>query len=225
MSLWRLRRDSRVIAAAERFEAAPLSRMVKRYVPPERQTRQIATEIAIAKQAIATRWARWKRAAMIAGLIMVCSAAAASYALHRHETVIASARPIEKPRVNLDVLKAVQGVWGWRADSLQSCSENPQTVSVSRDRKTVSVRYAKPLEEGPNPITNLEFDVVQVTPDMLVLRVRGPATPEQPRSTEMSIRFLDPDTITLTHSDDPETFSGSIIRCPSSQPADHNLAH
>jgi hypothetical protein len=102
--------------------------------------------------------------ATIADLIMVCSAAAASYALHRQETVIAAAQPIEKPRVNLDVLRAVQGVWGWRADSLQSCSENPQTVSVSRDRKTVSMRYAKPLEETPNPITNLEFDVVDSLP-------------------------------------------------------------
>ncbi len=55
--------------------------------------------------------------------------------------------PLERARSarepTFDVLKAVQGAWGWRADARQSCQDNPQTISLSPDGKILSVDYAK----------------------------------------------------------------------------------
>jgi hypothetical protein len=209
--VWRFRTDSRVIAAAERFEAVNLTDVVKRHVPSELQTQNPADEIAVAKQVIGTRLPRWKRIALVSGLVMLCTATAATFSVHRNMQASAAARLAAKPRLNLDVLKAVQGVWGWRADFLQSCAENPQTVVVTSDRKKLSVRYAKPFQDGSKTVTILDFDVVSATSDTLVLAEPDSTTPSAAR---VYVNFLDANSYSLSRSDAPMRSSGAIERCP-----------
>jgi hypothetical protein len=211
--LRRFRIDSRVIEAAERFESVDLTSVVKRYVPSELQTHKSAEEIAVAKQVIAVRRPRWKRIAVISGIIMLCCAAAATFSTHWNLQAAAAARLAVKPRLNLDVLTAIQGVWGWRADFLQSCSQNPQTVSVTPDRKKLSVRYAKPFQDGLTLVTNLDFDVVLAKPDSIVLSEAHSATPTSPRPPQVYIQFLDANTYSLSRSDAPMKSSGAVERC------------
>lgn len=211
--LWRLRRDYRVIEAAERFEAVDLTTVVKRYVPSELQTQKAAEEMAIAKQVIGSRWPRWNRIAVVSGIIVVCSAIAASYTVHRNLQAIALARSAAKPALNLDVLKVIQGVWGWRADFEQSCENNPQTISVTSDQKKLTVHYAKPYK-GPSGIhTELNFDVVSTKPDMLVLSDPASVGPDKARPTEVYIKFIEANSFSLSRSDEPLGSSGTIARC------------
>jgi hypothetical protein len=223
--LWRLRRDSRVIEAAERFEAVNLSDVVKRYVPTELQTQRSAEEIAVAKQVIAARRPRWKRVAVLCGLLLVCASAGASYSTREHLKVVAATPRTAKPRINLDVLKDVQGVWGWRADDAESCPENPQTITVTPDRKRLLVRYAKPYQDGSSTFSALDFDVVSATPDTLELWGPVSAAPSKPNPIKVLIRFLDANTFSMSRGDQPMASSGTIARCPPAKVVDDSVAH
>lgn len=211
--LWRLRTDSLVIAAAERLEAVNLTNVVKRHVPSELQTQNPGDEIAVAKEVIGARKPRWTRTALVSGVVMLCAATAATFSVDRNMQASAVARLTAKPRLNLDVLKAVEGVWGWRADFLQSCTENPQTVVVASDRKKLSVQYAKPYQDGSKTVTNLDFDVISATPDTLVLAEPNSGTPSP---TRVYVNFLGANSYSLSRSDAPMKSSGAIERCPPS---------
>jgi hypothetical protein len=129
-SIWRLRQAVRVIEAAENFQAVDLTTVVKRYVPAEHQTHLAHDEMAVAKVVIAARRPRMKRLAAVFALVLVCGAATATYSVHRYLQTTAAVSATAQPRPNFDSLKVIQGVWGWRADFLLSCSENPQTIQV-----------------------------------------------------------------------------------------------
>lgn len=202
-----------MIEAGERFEAVDLTTVVKRYVPSELQTQKAAEEMAVAKQVIVSRWPRWKRIAIVSGIIVVCGATAASYAVHRNLQAIALARSTAKPALNLDVLKVVQGVWGWRADFEQSCEQNPQTISVTPDQKKLTVRYAKPYKKETKTYTELDFDVISTKPDMLVLSDPGTATPDKPDPARVYVQFIDANSYAVSRSDEPLGSSGTIARC------------
>jgi len=225
VSLRRFGIDWRVIEAAERLEAVDLTSVVKRYVPSELQTQKSAEEIAVAKQVIAVRRPRWKRIAVISGMIMLCCAVAATFSTRWNLQAATAARLAAKPRLNLDVLKTIQGVWGWRADFLQSCRENPQTVSVTPDRKKLSVRYAKPFQDGLTLVTNLDFDVVLAKPDSIVLSEPNSVTPINPSPTQVYVQFLDANTYSLSRSDDPLKSSGTVERCPPPPVVDKSVTH
>ena len=167
-SLWRLRRDVRVIEGAESFGAVNLTTVIKRYVPAEHQTNVAREEIAIAKQAIVARRPRLKRIAVVCGMVFVCGTTAMVLTAPRRLGT-ATAWLTRQPRANIDALKNIQGVWGWRADFLGSCSENPQTIQVSPDQKTLTMRYAKPYKQGSETVTEMTFEVVSVKPNKLVL--------------------------------------------------------
>jgi len=224
VSLRRFRIDWRVIEAAERLESVDLTSVVKRYVPSELQTHKSAEEIAVAKQVIAVRRPRWKRIAVISGIIMLCCAAAATFSPRWNLQAAAAARLAAKPRLNLDVLKAIQGVWGWRADFLQSCSENPQTVSVTPDRKKLLVRYAKPFLDGSTLVTELDYEVVLAKPDSIVLLELNPTIPVNPPN-KVYVQFLDANTFALSRSDEPMKSSGTIERCLPPPAGDQRATH
>lgn len=216
-SIGQLRRDARAIEAAESFEAVDLTTVVKRHVPAEHQTNIAREEMAFAKQAIATRRPRLKWRAVVFGMILMCGAAATVLSAERYLATLAAARLATKPRLNLDVLKAIQGVWGFRADSLQSCSENPQTIQVAPDRKTLTMRYAKPYKQDSGTVTELIFDVVSVKPNMVVLLWANPPTFVVSKPTPVDVVFIDANTMSLSRSNSVRGSSGAIERCASAQ--------
>ena len=169
VSLWRLRRDVRVVKAAESFEAVDLTPVIKRYVPAEHQTHIAREEIAVAKQAIAARQSRLRWMAVVFGMVSACGLAiAAELSAPRHLQMIATAWLTGRLRPNLDPLRDIQGVWGSRANFLESCAENPQTILLAPDQKTLTLRYAKPNQDFET-VTEMTFDVVSVKPSKLVL--------------------------------------------------------
>jgi hypothetical protein len=216
-SMLRLRRDARVIEAAESFEAVDLTIVVKRYVPAELQTHIARDEMAIAKQVIVSRRPRPKRVAVVLSIVSVSAATATAFSAQRYVETTAAARLAAKPRLNLDVLRDVEGVWGWKADFLQSCSENPQTIQVASDRKSVTLRYAKPNQQGSETLTELNFDVVAAKPDKLVLTWINSPAGGKPNPVE--IQFIDTNTMSWSSSNNATVSSGSIERCAASQHA------
>jgi hypothetical protein len=207
-SIWRLRRDSKTIEAAASFEAVDLTTVVKRYVPAEQQTQLAREEIALAKQAIVARRPRLKWRAVVSSVVLVCCAAATvSLAPHLKTAVrLAMKSPLE-----LDVLKDIQGVWGHRANFLESCSENPQTIRVAPDRKTLTLRYAKPYKIRSETLTELRFDVVSVKPNMLVLLRTNP--PASAVGLSYDVVFIDANTMSWSPSKNATLTPGAIERC------------
>jgi hypothetical protein len=210
---WRLSVDHRVIEAAARFEPVDLTTVVKRYVPPQQQTQRAAEEMAIARQVIDARRPRWRRAGIISGVVMLCGVSVAAFSIQRDLNVASTLPVAAKPVVSLNVLKDIQGVWGWRADFKQSCEENPQTISVAPDGKRVSVRYAKPYHHGSRVTTNLDFDVVTTKLDELVLVKSDAATSTQASPVQVHFRFIDANAFAMSWSNDAAASSGTVARC------------
>jgi hypothetical protein len=210
-SIWQLRRDARTIAAAENFEAVDLTTVVKRYVPAEQQTNLAPEEIALAKQAVVARRPRLKWRAVISGVVLVGGAAVTALSTHRY--LEATAHLAIKPRLDLDVLRVIQGVWGFRSDYLQSCSENPQTIQVAPDRKTLTLRYAKPYELKSGTLTELNFDVVSVKPNMIGLLWTDPPASVVDKPTPFDVAFIDENTMSWSPSKVGTASSGAIERC------------
>jgi hypothetical protein len=208
-SLWRLRTHYKLTEAAERSEMVGLSAIVQRYVPGELQSHKTAEEIAIVKQVICLRWARWKWAAIVLGALMLLSAATTAYLTRRNLELQAKATPVVRAPLNLDAARTLRGLWGWRADYQQSCSQNPQTISVSLDGKTVSLDYAKPYRAQQH----YEYAVVSLRPNVIELTALHPATTANARQAVLTITFQDANTFLLTNSAQPLAAYGVIERC------------
>jgi hypothetical protein len=74
---------------------------VQRYVPLELRTRIVGEEMAIARQFMGAMWPRWRRIAVLSGVIMLCGATAAYVAVRRNQTAVAVARSVARPALNL----------------------------------------------------------------------------------------------------------------------------
>jgi hypothetical protein len=212
-SLLRLRRDHLVVEAAERLATVNLSHVVRRYVPRRLRSHRRSEELLLARQIIDARRPGWKRWAIVSAVLVVCSASATTFFIHRNLRATTVIRADAQALPSGDALVAIQGVWGWRADFLQSCTENPQAISVSPDRRKLSVHYAKPISSALPPQQDFDFDIVSTQPDMLVLS--GPVSATRPNlhSASVSIKFLDADTYIATNSDRPSQTTGTIERC------------
>lgn len=210
-SIWQARRDARAVEAAERFAAVNLTAIVKRYVPAEHQTNVAHEEIALAKPAIVARRARLKWKAVVFSVILVCSAVATVSSAYLSSETATAMRLATTPRHNLDVLKVIQGVWGWRADFLGSCSENPQTIQVAPDRKTLTLQYAKPFRLGSETIALATFTIVSAQQNMLVMTWADPPKPLM--HATFDVQFIDANTMSWSLSNSAEQSSGAIERC------------
>lgn len=202
-----------MVEAAERHEAVDLTTVVKKYVLPELQSQKALEEIAIVKEVIAHQRPRRKWLAIVAGVVMLCGAPTSTFLIHRDLRAMAAARLAAKPALNLDVLKTIQGVWGWRADAMRSCAENSQTISLSADHKKVRTQWAKPIWDGRTQIVDAEFDVVSTHPDELVLTQADSAASTNSQHVIVHVKFLSADTYSLSRSDKPFGTTGSIVRC------------
>ena len=134
----------------------------------------------------------------------------------RMETT-APAQPTAPLRPNSDLLTNIEGVWGWRADFLESCAENPQTIQVAPDRRTLTMRYAKPYKEGAETITSVTFDVVSAEPNKLVLLRTDPAAFVVGKPTPVDVTFADANTMSWSPSNSTMA-SGAIERCAPAHP-------
>jgi hypothetical protein len=212
-TLVRLGRDHRVLEAAERHEAVDLTTVVKKYVSPELQSQKAAEEIAIVKEVIAHRRPRSKRIAIIAGVATLCAALTTTFLIQHSLQAMAAARLAAKHPLNLNVLTTIQGVWGWRADAMLSCAENPQTISLSADHKKIRMHWAKAIWDGQTWFADVEFDVVSTFPNELVLALPDPATPTNPPQFIVHVKFSSADTYSLSRNDQPFGSTGSVVRC------------
>jgi hypothetical protein len=198
-SLSRLRHDRRVIEAAEKMGAISPRRVIRRYVPRALRSHHRAEGMALAKQTIDSRRS-WRRRWTVASAVLVIgSAATTALFAHRNlQTIQVAGAPV----LAGDALTMIQGVWGWRADFLRSCSENPQSISVSSDHKRLSIHYAK--SQGA-----AEFDVVSVQPDTMMLSASAPGG----YPISIFIKFLTADTYIANTSYRPLQSTGVIERC------------
>jgi hypothetical protein len=126
-SLSRLRQDRRIIEAAEKMEAISPRRVIRRYVPRALRSHHRAEEMALAKQTIHTPRSWRRRWAVASAVLVIGSAAATALFAHRNLQAIGVAGA---PVLAGDALTMIQGVWGWWADFLRSCSENPHPSST-----------------------------------------------------------------------------------------------
>ena len=129
----------------------------------------------------------------------------------------AAAQPTAPLRPNSDLLTNIQGVWGWRADFLESCAENPQTIQVAPDRRTLTMRYAKPYKEGAETITSVTFDVVSAEPNKLVILRTDKAAFVVGKPTPVDVTFADANTMSWSPSNSTMA-SGAIERCAPAHP-------
>jgi len=135
----------------------------------------------------------------------------------RMETT-ATAQPTAPLRPNSDLLTNIQGVWGWRADFLASCAENPQTIQVAPDRRTLTMRFAKPYKPDSETITGMTFDVVSVEPNKLVLlRTDLAAFAVDRKPIPLDVTFIDANTMSWSPSNSAMA-SGAIERCAPAHP-------
>jgi hypothetical protein len=209
-SIWRLRRDAWIIEAAESFEPVNLTTVIKRYVPAKHQTHVAHQEIAMAKQVIVARRPRQMWIAVAFVLVLVGGATATVFSLQRYLEMASSART---PRPDLNVLNNIQGVWGWRANFLLSCAENPQTIAVAPDRKTLTMRYAKPYKERSETNTDMTFDVVSVERDKIVLLRTDSSAFAVGKPTPFDVLFVDANTMIWASRHNAMESSGAIERC------------
>ena len=149
---------------------------------------------------------------MISAGLLVGSAGATAFFVHRNLQATTVTRVAARALPGGDALATIQGVWGWRADFLQSCGQNPQTISVSPDRRKLSMHYAKPVPAGAKTLQDVDFDVVSAQPDTLVLAPVS-ATGPIPHPVSISIKFLDANTYIANNSDRPLQTTGVIERC------------
>lgn len=214
----RLRKDARIIQDAEELKPVDLSMVITSHVPMEQRTNNPAEEIAIAKAAVARRMISVRRGLQIASVLFVVVAAADAWLYYPRTEVI----PVTLRQTNVgvapptvDALSAAIGRWGWRFNSLLSCQENPHTISLSGDRRKLSLRFKTPLQGKTGPITGYDYEIVLVSPNELVLKlVDAPnRTDSVGKPLEWKIHFEDANTYYLRRSDVATQDTGIIARC------------
>ncbi|MBS0639816.1 MAG: hypothetical protein U1E70_17745 [Acetobacteraceae bacterium] len=214
----RLRKDARIIQDAEELKSVDLSMVITSHVPMEQRTNNPAEEIALAKDAVARRLQGVKRGLQVSAALFVVLAAADLWLFYpRPEVVAPTLRQtnvgVAPPTV--DALAAATGRWGWRFNALLSCQENPHTISLSADKRRLSVRFKTAIQGRNGLITGYDYDIVQVAPNELVLKLVDASnrTDSIGKPIEWKIHFEDQNTYYLRRSDVATQDTGIITRC------------
>jgi len=211
--LWRLRKDRLTLRAAERLEAVDITSVVKRHVPSHLQSQKSGDELPIARESIARKSPRWMKVVALSGIVTLGAGAASSILIDRNMKLIAAARLSAQAPAPVNALRAISGVWGWKYEFLQSCSQNPHTISVGEGNKELSIQFAKPVWDGTQEVTNRVYTIIEVEPNKLVL---GPTQSPQGDGLHQPDRwffvFSDEDTYRIARSGVTWT-TGDIVRC------------
>jgi hypothetical protein len=213
-ALWRLRRDRLTLQAAQRFEAVDMTTVVKRHVPGDLQSNRADQEFILVGQSIARKVPRWIRVVVLSNVVTLSAGSVSWILIDRNWQHIVAAQLAEQAPKPVDALKAIAGVWGWRFEFLQSCSQNAHTIAVTDGNKRLSVQYTKPLWDGSQEVSQLEYTIVGVEPNKLVLesaRYPKQIDPRRP-PTKWYFMFSNADTYRIGRSDESRT-TGDIVRC------------
>jgi hypothetical protein len=213
--LWQLRRDRLALQAAERFEAVNMTAVVQRHVPGYLQSNKADEEFAIVRQGIAKKFPRWIKLVALSGVVTLSAGLISWILIDRNWQLIAAAQLAEQTPKPVDALNAIAGVWGWKHEFLQSCSQNAHTIALTDGNKGLSVRFAKPLWDGSKEVSGLEYTIVGIEPNKLVLE--SAQYPKQSDSLHRPpvrwyYKFSDADTYQIGRSDELWT-TGDIVRC------------
>jgi hypothetical protein len=214
-ALWRLRRDRLTLQAAERSEAVDITTVVKGHIPVNLQSYSLGEEFVLVRESIARKFSRWIKVVILSSVVTLSASPVAWILIDRNWQRIVAAQLAEQAPKPVDALKAIAGVWGWKYQFLQSCSQNAHTIAVTDGNKRLSVQYAKPLWDGGREVSNLEYTIVGIEPNKLVLE--SAQYPKQSDTlgrppTKWYFKFSDADTYRIGRSDELRT-TGDIVRC------------
>src|SRR5215472_7767521 len=211
--VWQLRRDRLTLQAAERFEAVNITTIVKRHVPSHLQSNILSEEFALIRESIVRKFRRWIKATTLSSLVTLSAGTVSWILIDKNRQLIAAAQLAEQSPKPVDAVKAITGVWGWKYDFRQSCSQNPHTISVTEGIKGLSIRFAKPLWDGSHEVSNLDYTIVGVEPNKLVLApMPFPQSDGLHQPRRWYFIFSDSDTYRIGRSDVSGTTS-DIVRC------------
>jgi hypothetical protein len=212
--LWRLRRDRLTLQAAEKFEAVDMTTVVKRHVPGDLQSHKASEEFVLVGESIARKFPRWIKVVILSSVVALSAGPVAWILIERNWQHIVAAQLAEQAPKPIDALKAIAGVWGWKHEFLQSCLQNAHTISVTDGNKRLSVQYIKPLWDGSGEVSHLEYTIIGVEPNKLVLEsAQYPKQSDLRRPpTRWYFMFSDADTYRIGRSDELRT-TGDIVRC------------
>ncbi len=115
----------------------------------------------------------------------------------------------------VDPIAAIGGTWGWKFNALLSCKDNPHTIKLSDDKRTLTIRFHNPIPTQSGDVDGYDYAVVRTEPNELVLRLLS--APDQKdamgRPLEWAMHFEDKNTYYLKRSDVLTQDTGKIIRC------------
>ena len=187
--------------------------IVKRHVPGQLQSNKPSEEFPIVRDSIARKFPRWMAVVILFSVVTATGGTVSWISIDRNRQAIAAARLAEQGPPPVDALKAITGVWGWRDDFQQSCSQNPHRISTDGN-KSLSIKFAKPVWDSNKEVSIFDYTVVAVEPNKLVLSlVSGIQSDSSGRSLRWLIGFSNEDTYDFRRSDRPTETTGDIIRC------------
>lgn len=215
--LLRLRQHRKILRDAEELKSVDLSSVITAHIPTGQRTQDPHQEMAVVKDIIAGKQTRDVRALLVSSCALVLTIGGA-VAVEFLETGPApgtrgSSVGIVPPTI--DALASVPGKWGWKFNALMSCTGNPHTISVSEDRRRLSLRFEKPLTIRGVSVPGYDYDIVGSRPSELILRPVG-AEPEQDdagRPVEWIMHFDNQGTYVMKRSVPGIPPSGEIGRC------------
>ncbi|HVZ10217.1 hypothetical protein [Rhodopila sp.] len=218
----RLQRHASVIADAEQLKPVDLTSVVNAHVSPEQRTNIPEQELSLAKAAVGRKLRDNSRTLILACSALVVLVGANAIwrivnAPKRPPSFRESATGVIIPPV--DALQAITGTWGWKYNSLLSCKTNPHTITLSDDKRHLTIRFKQPLTIGSTgeTVERYDYTVVSAAPNELVLDLQdgGSRKDEMGRPLRWVVHFEDKDTYYLKRSDLSTQDTGLIGRCPS----------
>lgn len=218
--LIRLRSDMKRLEAAERFEPVDASYLVMKHVPAALRTGLLSNELPIVRERVGRKIVTRNRiAAGLAALAIVVGVL--GYFAVRHSIMVADAELASSGDLSAEVMKLIQGVWGWKYDFERSCSRNPHTITVSDGGDKLVLTFQKPYWSGRQEIQTREFKILTRNKRGLTLALAGERVRVDPFGQPIvwNFVFLDRDTYSAKRSDAPQVTTGDIIRCPAGTPA------
>ena len=209
-----LRNDRRSIEAAERLENVDLTALAQRHLPPALWTQTANQEIPLLKAAVRRKMRIYRRMIAGCGLMAVLTAPAAGFIHHRSPPEVRATDMAARRPAPVQVLKAVDGTWGWKHDAMLSCERNPMMIRLFDNGRKMSSRFREPVWIGSEQTNGYDYDVTGTRGNELLLHLSGaPAEDSFGRPLEWALVFADEDNFHLRRSDRTTDITSDMVRC------------